>query len=148
MIDLIKLKPEIERVCRLFPIKRLGLLGSALTQECELGSDVDVLVVFDSDESIDFFDKYNGFLPPDEFLPQLQFGLGFMLLEKQDYKGASVRLKSVVDNYSQKGVFCKGLIISQLLPYLFILHYAGQLTSFSAIFLCLFRFAPLILPQF
>lgn len=58
MIDLIKLKPEIDRVCRLFPIKRLGLFGSALTQDFGLESDVDVLVVFDSDENIDLFDKY------------------------------------------------------------------------------------------
>ena len=55
---MIKLKPEIERVCRLFPVKRLGLFGSALTQDFRVGSDVDVLVNFDSDESIDFFDKY------------------------------------------------------------------------------------------
>lgn len=58
MIDLIKLKPEIDRICRLFPIKRLGLFGSALTQDFGLESDVDVLVVFDSDENIDLFDKY------------------------------------------------------------------------------------------
>lgn len=48
--------------------------------------------------------RFNGFLPPDEFLPQLQFGLGFMSLEKQDYKGASVQLKSVVDTYSQSSI--------------------------------------------
>lgn len=58
MIDLIKLKPEIERVRRVLPVKCLGLFGSALTQNFGLRSDVDVLVVFDSDESIDFFDKY------------------------------------------------------------------------------------------
>lgn len=58
MINLIKLKPEIERVCRRFPVKRLGIFGSALTQDFGSGSDVDVLVVFDSDESIDLFDKY------------------------------------------------------------------------------------------
>ncbi|MCF6148188.1 MAG: hypothetical protein E3K37_05975 [Candidatus Kuenenia sp.] len=58
MIDLLKLKPKIERVCRQFPIKRLGIFGSALTQDFGLESDVDVLVVFDSDENIDLFDKY------------------------------------------------------------------------------------------
>lgn len=58
MIDFIKLKPEIERICRLLPVKRLGLFGSSLTQRFTSNSDVDVLVVFDSDESIDFFDKY------------------------------------------------------------------------------------------
>ncbi|MBM4272047.1 MAG: hypothetical protein FJ139_07830 [Deltaproteobacteria bacterium] len=58
MIDLAKLKPDIERVCRLLPIKRLGLFGSASTKSLSAHSDVDVLVVFDSDESIDLFDKY------------------------------------------------------------------------------------------
>ena len=58
MIDLIKLKPEIERVCRLLPVKRLGLFGSVLNQDFSASSDVDVLVAFDSNENIDFFDKY------------------------------------------------------------------------------------------
>lgn len=58
MIDLIKFKPEIERVCRLLPVKRLGLYGSALTRSFSPSSDVDVLVVFDSDENVDLFDKY------------------------------------------------------------------------------------------
>ena len=58
MVDLSKLKPEIERVCRRLPVKRLGLFGSVLTQEFNSTSDVDVLVVFDSDQNIDFFDKY------------------------------------------------------------------------------------------
>lgn len=43
--------------------------------------------------------RFYGFLPPDEFVPQLQFGLGFMSLEKHDYKNASAQLKSVVDKY-------------------------------------------------
>ena len=54
MIDLIKLKPEIERVCRLLPVKRLGLFGSVLNQDFSASSDVDVLVAFDSNENIDF----------------------------------------------------------------------------------------------
>jgi len=58
MINISKLKPEIERICRALPIKRLGLFGSALTQDFSPDSDVDVLVVFDSDEKIDLFDKY------------------------------------------------------------------------------------------
>ena len=58
MLDLIKFKPEIERVCRLLPVKRLGFFGSALTQSFTPNSDVDVLVVFDADRSIDVFDKY------------------------------------------------------------------------------------------
>lgn len=58
MIDLQKIKPEIERICRVLPVKRLGLFGSALTRSFAPNSDIDVLVVFDSDENIDFFDKY------------------------------------------------------------------------------------------
>jgi len=58
MIDIEKFKPEIERVCRSMPVKRLGLFGSALSQNFSQGSDIDVLVIFDSDENIDVFDKY------------------------------------------------------------------------------------------
>jgi predicted nucleotidyltransferase len=58
MIDIEAIKPEIERVCRRFPVKRLGLFGSALSDNFSQGSDVDVLVIFDSDEDIDLFDKY------------------------------------------------------------------------------------------
>jgi uncharacterized protein len=58
MIDINKLKPEIENICRALPVKRLGLFGSALTGKFTPESDVDVLVVFDSDERIDLFDKY------------------------------------------------------------------------------------------
>ncbi len=43
--------------------------------------------------------RFNGFLPPDEFIPQLQLGLGMMSLERQDYKTASSKLKLVVDKY-------------------------------------------------
>ena len=58
MIDIEKIKPEIERVCQRLPVRRLGLFGSALSQNFSQGSDVDVLVIFDSGEDIDFFDKY------------------------------------------------------------------------------------------
>ena len=58
MIDIEKVKPEIERVCRRLPVKRLGLFGSALSQNFSQNSDVDVLVIFDSGENIDLFDKY------------------------------------------------------------------------------------------
>jgi predicted nucleotidyltransferase len=58
MIDIEKVKPEIERVCRSLPVKRLGLFGSALGQNLSESSDVDVLVIFDSGENIDLFDKY------------------------------------------------------------------------------------------
>lgn len=43
--------------------------------------------------------RFNGFLPPDEFLAQLHFGLGFMALERQDYEAASTLLKLTVDRY-------------------------------------------------
>jgi predicted nucleotidyltransferase len=58
MIDIEAIKPEIERVCRRLPVKRLGLFGSALSDNFSQSSDVDVLVIFDSDESVDLFDKY------------------------------------------------------------------------------------------
>jgi predicted nucleotidyltransferase len=58
MINLSELKPEIERVCRTLPVKRLGLFGSALTADFSSDSDIDVLVVFDSDMKVDLFEKY------------------------------------------------------------------------------------------
>jgi len=58
MIDIEKIKPEIERVCRRLPVKRLGLFGSVLGRNFSQDSDVDVLVIFDSGENIDLFDKY------------------------------------------------------------------------------------------
>jgi len=58
MIDIEKVKPEIIRVCRGLPVKRLGLFGSALSQNFSQSSDIDVLVVFDPGENIDLFDKY------------------------------------------------------------------------------------------
>ena len=58
MIDIEKFKPAIEQVCRRLPVKRLGLFGSALTPNFSQSSDVDVLVIFDSGENIDLFDKY------------------------------------------------------------------------------------------
>ena len=48
--------------------------------------------------------RFNGFLPPDEFIPQLEFGLGMMALEKQDYKTASAQLKSVVEKYPKSNI--------------------------------------------
>ena len=58
MIDIEKVKPEIERICRRLPVKRLGLFGSALTRNFSQNSDIDVLVVFDSGEDTDLFNKY------------------------------------------------------------------------------------------
>ncbi len=58
MIDLKSLKPEIERVCQEMPIKRLGIFGSALTDDFSEKSDVDILVLFDSKPDIDSFNLY------------------------------------------------------------------------------------------
>lgn len=58
MIDIEKIKPEIERLCRRLPVIRLGLFGSGLRRDFSETSDVDVLVIFDTDEGIDLFDKY------------------------------------------------------------------------------------------
>lgn len=58
MIDFEKLKPEIERVCRTMPVKRLGVFGSALTKDFGSKSDVDILVVFEADDNVDLFEKY------------------------------------------------------------------------------------------
>ena len=58
MIDIEKIKPEIDQVCRCLPVKRLGLFGSAVSGEFSQASDVDVLVIFDSGENIDLFDTY------------------------------------------------------------------------------------------
>lgn len=48
--------------------------------------------------------RIDGFLPSDEFIPQLKFGLGKMALEKHDYKKASNELKSIVDKYSKSDI--------------------------------------------
>jgi hypothetical protein len=58
MVDIEKLKPEIERVCRRLPVKRLGLFGSAVSENFSKSSDIDVLVIFDSGENVDLFDNY------------------------------------------------------------------------------------------
>ena len=58
MIDIENIKPEIIRVCRNMPVKRLGLFGSALSRNFSSKSDIDVLVIFDSEENIDLFDMY------------------------------------------------------------------------------------------
>ena len=58
MINIEKFKPEVENICRRLPVKRLGLFGSAVGRDFSETSDVDVLVVFDSDENLDLFDSY------------------------------------------------------------------------------------------
>jgi len=58
MIDIERFKPEIERICQGLPVRRLGLFGSALSDDFSQDSDVDVLVIFDAEEDIDLFDNY------------------------------------------------------------------------------------------
>ena len=58
MLNLNKLMPKIINICKSLPVKRLGIYGSALTDKFSSDSDVDVLVLFDSDENIDYFDNY------------------------------------------------------------------------------------------
>ena len=58
MIDIAKLKPQIDRICKDLPVKRLGVFGSALRKDFGPSSDIDVLVVFDADSGMNLFDKY------------------------------------------------------------------------------------------
>jgi uncharacterized protein len=58
MINLNTLKPKIDNICKSLPVKRLGIYGSALTDKFSSDSDVDILVLFDSDKKIDYFDNY------------------------------------------------------------------------------------------
>jgi predicted nucleotidyltransferase len=58
MIDIEKVKPELERICRRLPVKRLGLFGSALSQNFPQSSDIDILVIFDTGGDVDLFDEY------------------------------------------------------------------------------------------
>ncbi len=58
MIDLAKVKPQIDRICKDLPVKRLGIFGSALNKDFGPSSDIDVLVVFDADSGMNLFDKY------------------------------------------------------------------------------------------
>ena len=58
MINIEKYKFQVTQVCQSLPIKRLGLFGSALTENFTSKSDIDILVVFEEDNDIDYFDKY------------------------------------------------------------------------------------------
>ena len=58
MINLATLKPQIDRICRDLPVRRLGVFGSALRKDFGASSDIDVLVVFDADTRTNLFDKY------------------------------------------------------------------------------------------
>ena len=58
MINIEEYKFQVTQVCKSLPIKRLGLFGSALTENYTSKSDIDILVVFEEDNDIDYFDKY------------------------------------------------------------------------------------------
>lgn len=58
MIDLAKIKPDIMTLCSKMPVKRLDFFGSILTEAYKPDSDADVLVVFESDDDLDYFTKY------------------------------------------------------------------------------------------
>lgn len=58
MIDIQAFKPELDELCRSFPVKRLGIFGSALTERFNRESDIDILVLFNSREDIDYFSIY------------------------------------------------------------------------------------------
>jgi len=58
MINVTELKPQIDRICRDLPVKRLGVFGSVLRKDFGSSSDIDVLVVFDTDSGANLFDKY------------------------------------------------------------------------------------------
>lgn len=50
------------------------------------------------------YHRFNGFLPPGEFLPQLEFGLAKIALEKKDLKKARTRFASVVEEYPKSDI--------------------------------------------
>jgi uncharacterized protein len=58
MIDLAEIKPDIEKLWKTLPVRRLDLFGSLLTETHTPDSDADVLVAFGSDENIDYFTNY------------------------------------------------------------------------------------------
>ena len=58
MISLKKYQPEINKVCGRYPVKRLALFGSVLTERFSRDSDIDVLVMFEKKEGLDHFDVY------------------------------------------------------------------------------------------
>ncbi len=49
---------KINKFCENQPIQRLGLFGSSLTDNFRDDSDIDILVVFDRKENLDYFAKY------------------------------------------------------------------------------------------
>ena len=60
------------------------------------------VLVLDSN-GIDY-QRFNGFLSPEEFIPQLEFGLGKMALEKGDLKTAKAQFMSVVEKHHRSDI--------------------------------------------
>ncbi len=60
------------------------------------------IVILDAD-GIEFY-RFYGFLPPDEFIPQLQFGLARIALEKQNFRQASIVLMGIVDKHPKSDI--------------------------------------------
>lgn len=60
------------------------------------------VIILDSN-GIDYY-RFNGFLPPDEFIPQLEFGIAKMALEKQDLKAARKQFASVVEKHPKSDI--------------------------------------------
>jgi predicted nucleotidyltransferase len=47
---------EIAAICRRFPVRRLSVFGSALRDDFTPGSDVDMLVEFEPDAGVSYFE--------------------------------------------------------------------------------------------
>lgn len=60
------------------------------------------VIILDSDGTD--YHRFNGFLPPDEFIPQLEFGIAKMALEKRDLKTARMQFTSVVEKYPKSDI--------------------------------------------
>ena len=60
------------------------------------------IVILDAD-GIEYY-RFYGFLPPDEFIPQLQFGLARMALEKLNFRQASIELKGIVGKHPKSDI--------------------------------------------
>lgn len=50
------------------------------------------------------YHRFQGFLPPEEFIPQLEFGLAKLALEQGDLKTARIRFTTVVDKYPKSDI--------------------------------------------
>jgi len=93
MIYIEKVKPEIERICRRLPIKRLGLFGSALTRNFSQNSEIDVLVSFKDAAGWGLFD----FVDTVDELKTI-FGRKVDLVEKDSLRNAFRRQSILAGN--------------------------------------------------